>query len=48
MRSTRPMPGNPWPHDMTLVTDEVRSDAAAYRAALDSFGRGPSERPSRA
>ncbi|WP_312675858.1 hypothetical protein [Microbacterium sp.] len=31
-----------------LVTDEVRSDAAAYRAALDSFGRGLPERPSRA
>jgi hypothetical protein len=35
------------PHAL-LVTDEVRSDAAAYRAALDSFGRGPSDRPSRA
>lgn len=35
------------PHAL-LVTDEVRSDAAAYRAALESFGRGPSERPSRA
>lgn len=35
------------PHAL-LVTDEVRSDAAAYRAALDSFGRGLPERPSRA
>lgn len=35
------------PHAL-LVTDEVRSDSAAYRVALESFGRGPSERPSRA
>jgi len=35
------------PHAL-LATDEVRSDAAAYRAALDSFGRGLPDRPSRA
>ena len=42
MRSTRPIPGGPWPHDMVLrIEDEPRELTSLWRDGLESIVQLP-------